>query len=132
MQADIATSLHLWQPLVLRSSSERPNLHIAFKVKLTEDTGVAGTMLAKLIMGQHTCMSTTARPVAPGPDGEVPATVVYCVSKAQVSQFVATVGNVPGFRNKVRSSGLFEITAGVNRACTGSTLDGAWRDRCGQ
>jgi superfamily II DNA helicase RecQ len=103
VQADIATALHMRQPLVLRSSSERPNLHIAFKVKPTEDTAVAAGMIASLIVGQPTCISTSAQPVIPGPGDPVPSTVVYCVSKAQVSQFVCTLAHLPAFKGKVRT-----------------------------
>ena len=108
-QVEICNTLRLRSPLILRTSSERPNLHIACRLKPCEDAHVAANIIASLLLGRPCSLSpfVSNSTQAGGPTnapGSVPPTVVYCVSKAVVTALVSVLSLVPEFVGKVRGS----------------------------
>eukprot|EP00892_Ulva_mutabilis_P003710 jgi/Ulvmu1/1710/UM116_0023.1 len=84
IQMHIAISLGLRDHLLLCGSVERPNLHISCLRKPCDDRPQAARMLCDMICGDHTPLVAPA--VSLGTAGQIPAAIVYCVSRAEVRE----------------------------------------------
>jgi superfamily II DNA helicase RecQ len=102
MQVDIVSMLTLRNPLVICASVERPNLHISFHQKPSEDTSLAARLLCNLIAGEPSpwIQDSTAL-TSPG---EIPSAIVYCVSRSEVSQLAMQMNADERFSGKVRNA----------------------------
>ena len=99
-QADIRATLKLRAPATLAGSTERPNLHLSCELKPTEDCTVMAGLLADILIGKPN--SFMPQPVVLAPPGEVPATIIYCVSKAEVEAMRNRLDQHAALRGKVR------------------------------
>lgn len=95
--------LRLRTAVTVSGSTERPNLYLSCRLKLSEDIALMASMLADVICGKP--CSLAREPVQFLPPGEVPATVVYCVSKAEVETMVSVMSADARLRGLVRSLG---------------------------
>lgn len=100
VQMHIAASLALREPLMLCGSVERPNLHLSCLRKPCEDRAQAARMLADVICGDPSPLVPSAARL--GATGEVPAAVVYCVSRAEVKELSALMQADPRLKGQVR------------------------------
>lgn len=104
-QVEIARVLGMRQPLVLRGSSERASLHIAHRLKPSEGSAAGAELIERLLSGRACSATPLMSAAARGsPPREIPAAVVYCVSKAQVAEMVTLLSRQPLFAGKVRRS----------------------------
>lgn len=100
LQIHIAMSLALRDPLVLCGSVERPNLHLSLLRKPCEDRSQAARMLCEVICGDHNPLFTQT--FNPGPVGQVPLAIVYCVSRAEVRELSRLMQTDARLAGKVR------------------------------
>lgn len=102
MQMHIVASLALRGPLMLCGSVERPNLHLSCLRKPCEDRAQAARMLCDVICGDPThLVASTARL---GASTEVPAAVVYCVSRAEVKELSVLMQADTRLKGQVRAA----------------------------
>ena len=83
-------------------STERPNLYLACRNKVSEDIALMASMLADVILGKP--CSLAREPSVFLPPGQVPATVIYCVSKQEVETMCSVMNADARLRGLVRAS----------------------------
>ena len=100
VQADIQASLRLRGPAILTSSAERPNLHLSCRAKPSDDVALMSGLIIDLILGKP--CSLAPEPLQLAPPGHVPATVIYCVSKAEVETMRSVLDADVRLKGRVR------------------------------
>ena len=131
LQAEIQAALRLRAPVTLCGSTERPNLHLSCRVKPSEDVALMASMLTDMLLGQP--CSLAQEPVALAPPGCIPATVIYCVSKAEVETMRSVMNADARLRGRVRncSPGLLYVHHLVSPCLLRSALRNLRQTRTG-
>jgi superfamily II DNA helicase RecQ len=107
LQVDIHVTLRLREPLILSGSTKRPNLHLSCQLKPSEDVALMSGLLVDMILGKP--CSIAPEPTVFAPPGEIPATVVYCVSKAEVETIRAVMHADKRLHGRVRPHFRYQL-----------------------